>query len=49
MNANALLSNNGNSLQLSGYFQSPHQSWQGLSNSVAFDEAGIKAKLLNLN
>lgn len=42
-----LLNNNG--IQLSGYLQGQNQYWQGSLDYVSFDEAGIKAKLLNLD
>jgi trans-AT polyketide synthase, acyltransferase and oxidoreductase domains len=38
-----------NKINFSGFRSNGNPAWQGLFNSIAFDEAGIKAKLLNLD
>ena len=43
------LNKNTNQLKLSSFFYHHNQIWQGVLNSVSFDEDGIKAKLLNLD
>ncbi len=43
------LEKNNDNLQLSGCFDGQNQVEQGLLDGVSFDEAGIKAKLLNLD
>ncbi|BAZ52851.1 2-nitropropane dioxygenase, NPD [Nostoc sp. NIES-4103] len=43
------LSKNTHQLKISRFFHAGNQNWQGVLNSVSFDEVGIKSKLLNLD
>jgi trans-AT polyketide synthase, acyltransferase and oxidoreductase domains len=45
----AVLNKNDNGLQFSNSFHNPTQVWIGCVESVSFDAAGIKTKLLNLD
>ncbi|MBH8564124.1 PfaD family polyunsaturated fatty acid/polyketide biosynthesis protein [Nostoc sp. CENA67] len=43
------LNNNTHQLKTSRFFHAGNQNWQGVLNSVSFDEVGIESKLLNLD
>ncbi len=49
ISVDAVLNKNNNGLQLSGYFHQQNQDWQGILACVSFNQAGIKANLLNLD
>src|SRR5690348_14357698 len=46
---NNILNKNGNYLKISQSPPPPNQVWQGVLDSVSFNETGIKSKLLNLD
>nr|WP_214662646.1 PfaD family polyunsaturated fatty acid/polyketide biosynthesis protein [Amazonocrinis nigriterrae] len=43
------MNNNTHQLKTSRFFHAGNQNWQGVLNSVSFDEVGIESKLLNLD
>ncbi len=46
--ADNMVNNNGSYIKTSDFIYHQNQVWQGILDSVSFDEKGIKAKLLNL-